>query len=67
MEKNEKKWKKMKKMEKNEEEKKLSEKKWKEKILKKKQILQCTMPSLHWCMGHTAWAPEGREGRNQAA
>ena len=24
------------------------------------------MPSLHWCMGHTAWAPDGREGRSQA-
>ena len=47
-------------------------KKWKneekneEKNLKKKQFLQCTIPSLHWCMGHTAWAPEGREGRYQA-
>ena len=36
------------------------------KNLKKKQFLQCTIPSLHWCMGHTAWAPEGREGRYQA-
>ena len=25
-----------------------------------------TIPSLHCCVGHTAWAPEGREGRNQA-
>ena len=24
------------------------------------------MSWLHWCMGHTAWAPEGREGRYQA-
>ena len=23
-------------------------------------------PIMHWCMGHTAWAPEGREGRYQA-
>ena len=22
--------------------------------------------SLHRCVGHTAWAPEGREGRSQA-
>ena len=21
---------------------------------------------LHWCVGHTAWAPVGREGRSQA-
>ena len=25
-----------------------------------------TIPSLHCCVGHTAWAPEGREGRSQA-
>ena len=25
-----------------------------------------TIPSLHYCVGHTAWAPEGREGRYQA-
>ena len=25
-----------------------------------------TIPSLHCCVGHTAWAPEGREGRYQA-
>ena len=47
-------------------------KKWKKnekmkiKFSKQKKILQCTMSSLHWCMGHTAWAPEGREGRSQA-
>ena len=23
------------------------------------------IPSLHYCVGHTAWAPEGREGRYQ--
>ena len=25
-----------------------------------------TIPSLHCCVGHTAWAPEGREGCYQA-
>ena len=25
-----------------------------------------TIQSLHCCVGHTAWAPEGREGRSQA-
>ena len=25
-----------------------------------------TIPSLHCYVGHTAWAPEGREGRYQA-
>ena len=25
-----------------------------------------TIPSLHCCVGHTAWAPKGREGRYQA-
>ena len=24
------------------------------------------IPSLHCCVGHTAWAPEGREGQSQA-
>ena len=43
-----------------------NEEKNENKIYKKKQFLQCTIPSLHWCMGHTAWAPEGREGRYQA-
>ena len=28
--------------------------------------LKGTIPSLHCCVGHTAWAPEGREGRYQA-
>ena len=25
-----------------------------------------TIPSLHCCVGHTAWAPEGRDGHYQA-
>ena len=25
-----------------------------------------TIQSLHCCVGHTAWAPEVREGRSQA-
>ena len=61
MKKNEKHEKNENKMKKNEKNEKNSQKK-----TKQKQILQCTIPSLHWCMGHTAWAPEGREGHFQA-
>ena len=28
--------------------------------------LKHTIPSLHCCVGHTTWAPEGRDGRYQA-
>ena len=30
------------------------------------EFLELTIPSLYRCVGHTAWAPEGREGRCQA-
>ena len=51
----------MKKNEKNE------EKKWKKwKKTKIKSISPMHYPIIALIMGHTAWAPEGREGRYQA-
>ena len=29
-------------------------------------VVEWVIPALHRCMGHTAWAPVGREGRSQA-